>query len=152
MNDDPALLPSKERAGPRIESTDLTRKRGGGFPPVELAIRLLERRRIGSLGIVLGRGLQITLQVCRKYIKQQFGAQCGEPSLETPPGFAVENGGFALGENGPGVHAGVQEHDGHAGLKVSMKNGGLHRRCASPSRKQRGVHVQTAKARKIEDA
>ena len=50
-----------------------------------------------------------------------------------------------------GVEALVHLHDGDAALLVAGHDGAVDRRRAAPARQQRGVHVETAEPRRIED-
>ena len=140
-----------ERARPRREGAqpvpDLHRRQ----VPVNLAVLLFDFRGVG-------RRLPPAAAAARFFRRQnQESFRPAVPRRVAPAGRAGlrivrrQNRRAARGQNRPGVEAGIHLHDGHAGFRFAVGDGPLDRRRAAIFRQQRGVDIQAAVRRQIQN-
>ena len=67
--------------------------------------------------------------------------------MQLPGGFARSDGGEGFEKHGASIETRFHLHDRHAGFRVTSQNRAMNRRSAAPSRQERAVNIEAAKAR-----
>lgn len=140
-------MPMGGKAGPRGEGAAHSRELGGGQMPVGNAISALEFAGDGGLGFILGLGRELAGYPRVEVVEQKSGSQGKEGVSQGGGGFVAGQGVFLLGQDGAGIHSGVEEHQGYAGDGGGVEDGGGDRSGAAVAGEQGGMEVEAAVGR-----
>ncbi|MNY21101.1 hypothetical protein D3C86_1546230 [compost metagenome] len=123
----------------------------GPLAPVELGHGLGEHGGVGREGVVLRGGLQGALEPRAEGVDEGLGPDLGEALREDIGRLVGADRGACLQEHGAGIQALLHLHGGDPGLGVAVQDGPLDRGGAAIAGQERGVDVDAAEGRQVQD-
>ena len=119
--------------------------------PVDARLARVDLLGVGDASLGLRPAIEPTALERRQGMHQQRGAACGERVMQFARRHVAADGDAGFQADRAGVEALVEPHDRHAALPVAGHDGAVDGRRAPPARQQRGMQVEGAVARAVEN-
>jgi hypothetical protein len=131
-----------EGAGPGEQGAGLAPELVGGPGPIDAGIVAGDFACVGCVGEGLCLGGELTGGIGWQGFEEELGADLGEAIVKGEGVVGIVDGSGALAEDGAGVEAVVEFHDGDTGFWISVEDGPLNGSGTTVLGQERGMDVQ----------
>jgi hypothetical protein len=141
----------RERTGPGEQCAGLVPELEGGPVPIDTGVVAGDFACVGCVGEGLCLRGELTGGIGWQGFDEELGAELREAIVEGEGVIGIVDGGGALAQDGAGVEAVVEFHDGDAGFWISVEEGPLNGSGAAVLGEERGMDVQEPEWSRVEE-